>query len=66
MKNSLIIILLVALLIIGWLVYFFRDSIKGMYNNSAEWVKEDISHGAKVIQEDVSHTVKEVQIEAKK
>lgn len=66
MKTNLIIGLVLILLVVGWIVYFFRDNIKATYNNSVEEVKEDVSHGAKVIKEDISHSVKEIQIDAKK
>jgi uncharacterized protein YxeA len=42
MKNSLIIILVIALLIVGWVLYFFRDDIKGMYDDRSPDVKEEM------------------------
>lgn len=65
MKNSLIVSLVLILLVVGWILYLFRDNIKGMYSKSSEGVKEDISHGAKVIKEDISHSVKEIQTDVK-
>lgn len=65
MKNNIIVILVIILLVIGWILYFFRDNIRGTYNKSSGWIKEDISHGAKVIKEDISHGVKEIQADVK-
>lgn len=66
MKNDVIVILVIILLVVGWVLYLFRDNIKGMYKKSSAGIKEDISHGAKVIKEDISHRVKEVQSDVKK
>lgn len=64
METSLIIILLIILLVVGWILYLFRDNIRGTHKSS-EGIKEDISHGAKVIKEDIAHSVKKVQIDMK-
>lgn len=60
MENGLIIVL-VLILLVGWILYFFRDSIKSTYNKSSGGVKEDVSHGAKVIKEEISHGAKVIK-----
>lgn len=53
MKNELIVTLLIIILIAGWILYFYKDSIKHKYNKTSGKVKEDISHAVKEIKEDL-------------
>jgi cbb3-type cytochrome oxidase subunit 3 len=66
MQNTIILILVIVIVLIGWIAYLFRDDLKGMFGNSSASVKEDISHGAKELKEDISHGIKKVVIDAKK
>lgn len=68
MKNSLIIVLVIVLLAIGWIFYFFRDSIGNVYDNtSAEVneemvdVKEDVNETIGDVKEDVSKGIEDVK-----
>lgn len=53
MKDSIILILVIVLVVVGWILYFYRDSIKAKYNKTSGKVKETVSHAAKQIKEDV-------------
>ena len=65
MKQTFIIILLIALLIIGLILYIYKDNIRNIYNKTSWKVKEDIAHGAKEIKEDISHGIKKVKEDVK-
>lgn len=57
MKNSVIIILVLVLLVIGWVLYFFRDNIRNVYDNSSADVKEEMID----VKEDVDETMGDVK-----
>lgn len=53
MENSIILILLIVLVVIGWILYFFRNAIKDKYNKTSGKVKQTVSHAAKQVKEDI-------------
>lgn len=53
MQNSIILILVIVLVVVGWILYFYRDAIKGKYNRTSGKVKETVSHSVKQVKEDV-------------
>lgn len=57
MKNSLIIVLVIILVIVGWVLYFFRDSIRPVYDNTSTEIKEEMVD----IKEDVNETMGDVK-----
>lgn len=57
MKNSVIIILVIVLLAIGWILYFFRDSIRPAYDNTSAEVKEEMID----VKENVNETIGDVK-----
>jgi len=59
MKNSVIIILVVALLVIAWVVYFYRDELKGPYENATQ----DASQRIENVQDATTDAANNVQAE---
>lgn len=55
MKNTIISILIIVLITIGWILYLYRDTIKNKYNKNSGKVKETISHAAKQVKEDIKN-----------
>lgn len=53
MENSIILILVIILVVVGWILYFYRDSIKAKYNKTSGKVKETVSNAAKQVKEDI-------------
>lgn len=55
MKNDLIVILLIIIIIGGWVLYFYKDTLKHKFNKTSGKVKEDVSHAVKEIKEDLKN-----------
>lgn len=53
MKDTVILILIIVLVVVGWILYLYRDTIKGKYNKTSGKVKADVSHAVKEIKEDI-------------
>ncbi len=68
MKNSMIIILVLILIVVGWVLYFFRDNVKDVYDNTSVDVnekmidtREDINETIEDIKEDVNDGIDDMQ-----
>lgn len=57
MKNSLIFILVIIVIVIGWLLYFFRDNVKNIYDNTSVEINEEIID----VKEEIDETIVDVK-----
>jgi hypothetical protein len=53
MKNNIILILIIVLVVVGWILYLYRDTIKAKYNKNSGKVKETVSQAVKQVKEDI-------------
>jgi len=68
MKKTLIIVLVVVLLVAGWILYFYRDAARNIYNNTQQEVseeiqdaKQDMSEGFQEVKEDMLDSQQEAK-----
>ncbi|MFA7298560.1 MAG: hypothetical protein WC010_02840 [Candidatus Absconditabacterales bacterium] len=57
MKKTIITVLVIVILIAGGILYFYRDAVRNVYNNTQQEVSEDIQD----VQEDILDSAQEAK-----
>lgn len=55
MENTIIFVVIIVLIIVGVILYAYRDTIKHAYNKKSGKVKETLSNAAKQVKEDIKN-----------
>lgn len=55
MQNTLIIRLLIIVIVVGLVLYIYKDEIMHKFNKTSGKVKEDVSYAVKEIKEDIKN-----------